>query len=192
MSITKYSPEEIAEMSMIEVAYQLMEQNDKNPINYYDLLKKVAELKGLSQEEIEERIAQFYTDLNIDGRFICLGENMWGLKHWYPYDQIDDDISQSTPKKKKKKKKAIDDFDLDDEFDEDLDDLDDEDFDDEEEIEEDDDLDEDDEEFEVDEEIIDDDELALEDFDDDLIDDDELGVDEELDDELDEDDDDLA
>src|SRR5699024_1900670 len=33
------------------------------------------------------KLAQFYTDLNIDGRFTALGSNNWGLKRWYPKSQ---------------------------------------------------------------------------------------------------------
>lgn len=159
LSLSTYSEEKIASMSMIEIAYYLLKE-EKSTINFYDLLKKVAELKNLNVKQVEERMAQFYTEVNIDGRFICLGDNMWGLRSWYPFEQIDDDISQTTPtKKKKKKKKKSADFELDDEFD----DADEEDYDEEED-------------FEADD--------AEEDFDSDADDDDSDDDDEEYDDDM--------
>ena len=94
--------EDVAELSMLAIAHNVLEE-EKKAFNFYDLMKKVAEIKGFSEEEYEERIAQFYTNLNIDGRFLCLGDNMWGLKKWYPVDKIDEEFAP-TPKKKKKKK----------------------------------------------------------------------------------------
>lgn len=35
-------------------------------------------------------IAQLYTEINIDGRFICVGKSLWGLKRWYPTEQATD------------------------------------------------------------------------------------------------------
>ncbi len=36
-------------------------------------------LLGVTKEELGDRIAQFYTDLNIDGRFIALSDQTWGF-----------------------------------------------------------------------------------------------------------------
>ena len=60
------------------------------------MVQEIAQVLGLSQEQVNAKIAQFYTDLNIDGRFINLGENRWGLRSWYPYEQIDEEIFAST------------------------------------------------------------------------------------------------
>ena len=52
-----------------------------------------------------------------------LEEIHWGIKAWYPVDQVEDDIVP-TVKRKKKKAKIVDD-----EFDDEFDELDDEDLD---------------------------------------------------------------
>ena len=67
-------------------------------------MDEVASLMGLSEQVVKQRIAQFYTDVNIDGRFLSLGENQWGLRVWYPVDQVVEEIVN--PVKAKKKKKA--------------------------------------------------------------------------------------
>ncbi|MDV2583124.1 DNA-directed RNA polymerase subunit delta [Alkalibacillus haloalkaliphilus] len=107
MSLTKYSKEEVKELSMIDIAYEIMlEENQAK--NFQDIFKLVAEARGFSEEEKQQFISQFYTDLNIDGRFLSVGSNLWGLKHWYPFDQTVEDafVAEEKPKKKKKKKKA--------------------------------------------------------------------------------------
>ncbi|EOW9528882.1 DNA-directed RNA polymerase subunit delta [Bacillus cytotoxicus] len=123
MDFKQYSPEELQEFSMIEVVHSVLEDK-KQATSFQDLVQEVAQVLGLSQEQVNARIAQFYTDLNIDGRFINLGENRWGLRTWYPYEQIDEEILPQ-PKAKKKRKVEEEDFDDYVEDEEDVDDLDD-------------------------------------------------------------------
>src|SRR5690606_17752180 len=61
------------------------------PMYYRDLIMEIARLRGLSAEQINEVIAQVYTEINIDGRFACVGSNVWGLKRWYPVDKNEGD-----------------------------------------------------------------------------------------------------
>lgn len=168
-------------MSLLEMAYELL-AGKKQPVSFKELIGEIQQLQGLSNEEVNKRIAQFYTDLNVDGRFTSLGENRWGLKTWYPVDQIEDEVVHTEkPKKKKAKKVVEEDFDdLDDEDldieDEDIDDLDEE---------EDDLLDDDDDDL-LDVAEDDEDEEFEDDLDDDLIEDDDeedFDEDEELEDE---------
>ena len=49
-------------------------------------------------DEIENRIVQFYTDLNTDGRFLNVGENQWGLRDWYSVDDIEEKIAPTIQK----------------------------------------------------------------------------------------------
>lgn len=67
---------------MVDLAYRLLTQT-KKPANYRELFNELVEMKGISQEQAMDVIAQVYTEINLDGRFICLGDNMWGLKRWY-------------------------------------------------------------------------------------------------------------
>ncbi|MGG0239508.1 DNA-directed RNA polymerase subunit delta [Bacillus rhizoplanae] len=118
MSLKQYSPEELKELSMIEAVHSLLgEKQQATP--FHDLVQEIAQLLGLSEEQVAARIAQFYTDLNIDGRFINLGENRWGLRGWYPYEQIDEEIlPQPKPKKKRKvEEDELDDYNADEEDD---------------------------------------------------------------------------
>ncbi len=149
---------------MIELA-DLILLDEKKAIHFKDIFDKIADLKELTNKEKDDYIAQFYTDLNVDGRFMMIGSNMWGLKRWYPVEQIDEVIMVPKKKKAKKKKAAIVEDDLDfeeedeaievddideDDFDDEFEDYDDEDLDDEDLEDEEDDL-EDDLDFEEDE-----------------------------------------
>ena len=104
----------IHEMSLIDLAYQILKQNSNNePISFKAMFREVSNQLGLSDDEIKDKIVQFYTDLNIDGRFICIGDNQWGLCEWYPFEKMEDDIiTASKPKRKKSKSVSDDGFDL--------------------------------------------------------------------------------
>jgi DNA-directed RNA polymerase subunit delta len=194
VSLAQYTKEQLEEMSLIDMANVILENNNKQTIAFTEMMDQIVAVTGLSEDQVRAKIAQFYTDLNIDGRFLCLGDNRWGLRSWYPVEQAEEDtITQIKPKKKKGKKLKDDDDDLLEDFD-DIDEDEDLDYDDLDDFEEEDLLDDDEEdtfdelddaeEFE-DEELLEDDEELLED---DLGDDD---LEEEEDDlELDEDEDD--
>lgn len=103
---------------MIEVVHSVL-GDKKQATTFNELVQEIAQVLGLSQEQVNAKIAQFYTDLNIDGRFINLGENRWGLRSWYPYEQIDEEIlPQPKPKKKRKvEEDGFDDYIEEDDFD---------------------------------------------------------------------------
>lgn len=181
LSLKQFSKEQVSEMSLIELAFELLVEKNE-PLYFNDLVDEIAALKGSSKEEVAAKIAQFYTDLNIDGRFTSLGENRWGLKTWYPVDQVEEEVVHTVKTKKKKKlKKAVVDEDLDEtDSDEDIDDIDDidEDFDDsDDDLLDDDDLDD----LDDDDDDLDDD--LDEDLDEDLIEDEEFDLDDDMDEE---------
>jgi len=184
LSLKQLPKEQLAEMSLIEIAYELLVEKNE-PYLFKELTAEIGVLAGHSKQEVKRRIAQFYTDLNVDGRFTSLGENRWGLKVWYPIDQIAEEVVHAVKPKKKKAKKAavvVDDFDdVDEEEDDDF--IESEDVEDLDEVEEDllvdedlvDDDDDDDDELEIDEKIIDEDFVIDEEEDDEELDEDESG-----------------
>lgn len=92
---------------MIEVAYAILDQKGEI-LDFETLLKEIKAYLGFSAEKLKNKTSQFYTDLNINGSFISLGENRWGLRSWYPIDFIDEEVTQGNedeaPKRKKRKK----------------------------------------------------------------------------------------
>ncbi|WP_164217611.1 DNA-directed RNA polymerase subunit delta [Virgibacillus sp. YIM 98842] len=105
MSLKNYSHDELERMSMIELANAVL-MEEKKAMDFKEIFEKIAEVKNLSETDKQTGISQFYTDLNVDGRFLTIGSNKWGLKRWYPVDQIDEEVTAAPKKKKKKKKKA--------------------------------------------------------------------------------------
>lgn len=96
------------ELSMIEVAHAILSQHGE-AMGFADLTNEVQTYLGASDEEVRARLAQFYTDLNVDGSFISLGDNTWGLRTWYPFDSIDEatingEEDEDQPKRKKRRK----------------------------------------------------------------------------------------
>jgi DNA-directed RNA polymerase subunit delta len=85
----RVSQEHAREMPMVDLAYEIL-MSAKKPYYYRDLMREIAVRKHLGDEEVMRVIAQVYTEINIDGRFACVGNNVWGLKRWYPVEKADD------------------------------------------------------------------------------------------------------
>ena len=90
----KIDPERIKEMPMVDLAFELLKAAN-TPFYYRDLMAEIAKIRGLSQDGINQVIAQVYTEINIDGRFACVGSNMWGLKRWYPVEKNEDPVGNA-------------------------------------------------------------------------------------------------
>ena len=97
MKIQDYTKEMVDEKSFIDMAYTLL--HDKgSTMNLYDIIDEFKSLGNYEYDEIENRIVQFYTDLNTDGRFLNVGENQWGLRDWYSVDDIEEKIAPTIQK----------------------------------------------------------------------------------------------
>lgn len=123
------------ELSMIEVARAILQDSGKR-MAFADIVNAVQNFLGKSDEEIRERLPQFYTDMNTDGEFISMGDNVWALRSWFPYESVDEEVNHpededDVPRKKHHKKvnAFIGDSDDDDIIDYDSDDPEDEDLD---------------------------------------------------------------
>ena len=90
----KFDAERLREMPMVDLAFEVL-KSANTPFYYRDLMKEIAKYRGLSDVEVNDVIAQVYTEINIDGRFACVGGNTWGLKRWYPVEKNEDPISNA-------------------------------------------------------------------------------------------------
>lgn len=97
MKLKDFTKQMVDEHSFIEMAYILLSENGKET-NLYDMIDEFKKLGDYQDSEIENRILQFYTDLNTDGRFLSVDENIWGLRDWYSVDDIEEKIAPTIQK----------------------------------------------------------------------------------------------
>lgn len=92
--VLKISQEQAQEMPMVDLAFEVLKSSN-TPFYYRDLMQQIARIKQLSEGEVNDVIAHLYTEINIDGRFACVGNNLWGLKRWYPLEKSDDAVGNA-------------------------------------------------------------------------------------------------
>ncbi|MDO4670010.1 MAG: DNA-directed RNA polymerase subunit delta [Aerococcus sp.] len=91
MNLQRLDHQNKNELSMIEVAHEILAETNQVH-DFTKLLEAVQDYLGMSDDQLEDRMADFYTELNSDGSFISLGENRWGLRSWYAVDSINEAI----------------------------------------------------------------------------------------------------
>ena len=79
MKITDLSKEELESKSYDDIAYMILESSGEK-VKITDLFKQICDLLGLSNEEYEAKIADFFQVLSTDHRFIMLEKGFWDLK----------------------------------------------------------------------------------------------------------------
>ena len=72
--------------SMIQIARDVLENNHEQ-MPFLDLWKAVSTEMGFTEAQFESNIAQFYTDLSLDGHFVNLEGNVWDLKTRHTYSE---------------------------------------------------------------------------------------------------------
>ena len=65
----------------------------RKPVTFLKLWEDVATMMGFNEQQEEDNIAQFYNDVSLDERFVCIGENKWDLRsrHTFVESVIDTD-----------------------------------------------------------------------------------------------------
>ncbi len=73
--------------SMVNVAYDLMLKKRK-PVTFLKLWEDVATMMGFNKQQEEDNIAQFYSDISLDERFVSVGDNKWDLRSRHTYNEV--------------------------------------------------------------------------------------------------------
>lgn len=66
--------------SITEQCYRYMIDNDIKKLNIYDFLDYIKSELNIQEEDYATQMSYFYTDLNLDGRFVCVEDGSWVLK----------------------------------------------------------------------------------------------------------------
>ncbi len=77
--------------SMIDAAFKILSESGHD-LPFAELFAKVKETLGLSDEEANERIGHFYTDLSLSGTFVALTDNTWDLRSRHTYEKVHIDV----------------------------------------------------------------------------------------------------
>lgn len=91
MGLADFKDVDRNELSMIEVAHAILEDRGER-MAFADIVNEVQKYLNKSDEEIRQRLPQFYTDMNTDGRFISMGENVWALRTWFKFEAVDEEV----------------------------------------------------------------------------------------------------
>ncbi|MCI6788347.1 MAG: DNA-directed RNA polymerase subunit delta [Mollicutes bacterium] len=78
--------------SMVDVAFDILNENQRT-MNFQELYHEITKKLELTDEESLAKIAQFYTNLSLDGRFVTLGNNEWDLRKNQTYDKVHIDMN---------------------------------------------------------------------------------------------------
>ena len=77
--------------SLIDHAYDFVSKH-KDSVHFNDIWDYVKKEAGLSEEEANKKVGQFFTNMMLDGRFITLGENEWDLRERHVFDKVHIDM----------------------------------------------------------------------------------------------------
>lgn len=80
----KYNPQ----MSEADLAHAILKDNG-SPIYFNELFEQVMAIKPVMGTDKARRMAGIHTELNLDSRFIYVGQGVWGLREWMPGKRIE-------------------------------------------------------------------------------------------------------
>ena len=131
MSLKTMKKEELELLSNKDIAEIILEES-KRKLNTADLFKKIIKVLELPESTFEKKIADFYTALSTDKRFILLDNGKWDLRNNHTSDKVikvmDDEDEEEEEEENIEEKQEDDD--IDDLEEDNYDDTEDEDFDD--------------------------------------------------------------
>ena len=79
MKLNKMPKDEFESYSYIELAKMILNEERKS-LNTSEIFKKICKLLELTNEEYENKISDFYTNLTTDKSFVLLNDGTWDLR----------------------------------------------------------------------------------------------------------------
>lgn len=73
-------------LSLIDFAFDVL-QKENQPITFETIVANIEESRPFAAGDKQDQLARLYTNINLDQRFIEIGEGFWSLRAWYPFDK---------------------------------------------------------------------------------------------------------
>ncbi len=113
MSLKSMKKDELELLSNKDIAYMILEES-KRKLNTADLFTKIMKLLELPESVFEKKIADFYTALATDKRFILLENGKWDLRSNHTSDKVikvsDEDDEEETEEEEDEEEKQEEDL----------------------------------------------------------------------------------
>ncbi|MDU2066453.1 MAG: DNA-directed RNA polymerase subunit delta [Sporomusaceae bacterium] len=71
------------DIAEIDIACQILRETGEG-MYFKDLIAKVLEIKPKRSVSMGQAMAEIHTQINMDSRFVYLGNGRWGLNQWGP------------------------------------------------------------------------------------------------------------
>lgn len=127
MNLNKMTKEELETLSFTDMAEMILKE--QKALNTKTIFEQICKLLGYSDEDLEEKIGDFYTSLTTDKRFIFLENGNWDLRCNHSIkieldDEDEDEIEEEIePEEEIEETDEIDEEIIDDDIDDDIDEL---------------------------------------------------------------------
>ena len=114
--------EELELLSHADIAYKILKET-KKPLTTPNVFKQVCELLSYNEQQYIDKIGDFYTNLNLDKRFILLDTVEWDLseRHQVKIEIDDEDIQEEAEEELEETIEVEIEEDIDEEIEEDID-----------------------------------------------------------------------
>lgn len=80
--------------SMLDIAYDYV-LNKNQEVPFSEIWNQIIKALSLSETQANDRVAKFYTNLMLDGRFVDLGDNVWDLRAHHTYEKVHFDMNDA-------------------------------------------------------------------------------------------------
>ena len=108
MNIREMTREQLAEESNIDIAYAVLAEKGEH-LTLRQLMDEVRKLNGVTVRAMADNLHRVNTDINVDGRFLSIDDIRWGLREWFPVEQLEVETAPVVRARRKRRKTASED-----------------------------------------------------------------------------------
>lgn len=72
---------------MVDIAYDFIKEH-QSPVSFIDIWNEVCKEKDFNEAQKEDKIADFFSDMSLDDRFISVEGNKWDIRSRRKFDEV--------------------------------------------------------------------------------------------------------